>query len=61
MKPKIIVSGDRQFIARYRALFELIKLQCSQLDYVYGDELFETPFFNKLVKVFQYCFSCQIR
>jgi glycogen synthase len=54
MKPeRIIVSGDRQFIARHRALFELMTSQYSQLDYVYGDELFETPFFNKLVKVFK--------
>lgn len=48
---KILVSGDADFIGRYKSLFETIKSQCDRLSYLYGDKPFESDLLNKLVKM----------
>lgn len=35
---KMLVSGDKVFISRYRALFEAMNLRFEQLSYLYGDK-----------------------
>ncbi len=47
---KIIVSGERQFVDRHQALFDVMASQYSQLNYLYIDEFTNIVFFNKLVK-----------
>ena len=48
---KMLVSGDKVFINRYRALFEPMNSQFDQLNYLYGDKPFEADFLNRLTKV----------
>ena len=48
---KMLVSGDKVFIDRYRALFEPMNSRFDQLSYLYGDKPFEAGFLNRLTKV----------
>jgi glycogen synthase len=50
---KIMVSGERQFVNRHQALFDVISSQSNQLDYVYDEEFSKIIFVENLAKVFR--------
>ncbi|PZV19585.1 MAG: hypothetical protein DCF20_00810 [Pseudanabaena sp.] len=49
---KMLVTGDALFLRRYQPLFEEIASQCQHLNYLRGDQQFNSSFLNLMSKVF---------